>query len=205
MDKKQVTVMGSCVTRELFNDERLEDIFDVKLYAFKICPWALFEEGLGIPTNLIKEAPIEEFLTRNIDYEFNKNLIEKFKQTPTDYFVFDFFPFIDTFYNVTYEGKTIHAQTNKSQQTFSVLQKYLDSKDVEFEYEKISIEEIDEELIKNGLQKFANFLTDNYKHIAVVWPHFASNYLEIDGTIKEYSEKTKFRFEYWQKYFDKWT
>ena len=30
MNKKQVTVMGSCVTRELFNDERLEDIFDVE-------------------------------------------------------------------------------------------------------------------------------------------------------------------------------
>ena len=120
MEKKKISIIGTCISRELFNNPVLTDNFSVDCYAFQVCPWALFQDGLKVSKEVVYKAGIEEFTQRICWYELDKTAISEIEKHNSEYLIIDLHAMVGKAVEVTYNGKTIHTQSS-----FPVLEKYL--------------------------------------------------------------------------------
>lgn len=86
---KAITIYGSCVSREPFNENLLLDSdLKIETYIQKNSIITLFDEKFEISMEDIAENT--NFLKRMTFYDFNKKVIEILKNNPTDYLIVDF-------------------------------------------------------------------------------------------------------------------
>lgn len=201
LDKKHVSIIGTCVSREVFNDPRLEDVFAIDFYAFKVCPFAICsEEGLGIPLEKLSKANLPEFIIRNLNYDFNKNLLNLLKEKNSEYIVIDLTSLVnDSIFKVTYNQKSIYVQTHEGYHSLVKIRSILGNS---FTFEKVTIDKLDKHIIEDGLGQFANWLNNFGKKIVVFWPVLSKKYFGFDYKVKSYSEKSLKLFEEKQKNID---
>lgn len=190
MNKKHVSIIGSCVSREILNDPRLQDIFDIDLYAFRICPWSIFDKNLNLSKDIINKAANPEFLNRNLEYGLNKSLIKHLEDVKSDIVMVDLFTLIFKILKVQYNNMSTYVQTDHIEKTSENLQKIFKTKNINLKFKIMDIEEISASKIETGLKKLANYLNENYENIVFVWPVLAKKYFGVDNNIHEYSENT---------------
>lgn len=85
--KKTVSIIGTCVSKDIFNELRLSKIFNVEVYAFKTCPFAMFDEPLNYPKEYIFNSSIAESQAVNIDYNINKTAIKALENKKVNIFL----------------------------------------------------------------------------------------------------------------------
>lgn len=83
-----VTIFGSCVSREQFNEQMLKEATKIDNYFFKNSIVAMFEKEFP----LLDEEIVEngKFLRRMINYDFNKTVRKLIEEKVSDYLVVDF-------------------------------------------------------------------------------------------------------------------
>lgn len=206
MDKIKVTILGSCVTREIFNEIRMNSVFDVSLYAFKVCPFSYFENSLDIPKNLIDSSAIAQTQALNFDFNVNKTLASAIKNANTDYVFIDLYSLVnDGFHKIHFKDKETIIQLDWFSLVFPKVKSYLKKHGFEISEQPISLDQIGKPRILEGLKDLAEFLNSLNKTIVVVWPKTCTNYFDYDYKIKEYPEESKIRYSKKQILLDEFT
>lgn len=206
MDKIKVTVLGSCVTREMFNETRMNSVFDVSLYAFKVCPFTCFENSLDIPKNLIDSSAIAQTQALNFDFNVNKTLVQAIKNVNSDYIFVDLYSLVnDGFHKIRFKDKETIVQMDWFGLVFAKVSSYLKKHGFEISEQPLSLDQIGKPRILEGLKEFAKFLNSLNKPVIVVWPKVCTKYFDQDYKIKDYPEDSKIRYNKKQLLLDELT
>lgn len=187
MEKKHISIIGTCVSRNLFNSTLLKNIFEIDQYICQVCEFALFDSGLNIKKEDIYKANIPEFTARCFNYELNKTAIDELKKKRSEYILIDLHNIsysiyeasIDNFKNFVYTQSTGHDLFNY----LPYLNRVNNLK--ELKVKEIKFVDFDEKIIKNGLIKLSEFLKENYEEdkIIIHIPKRVKLYSDINGNI----------------------
>lgn len=206
MDKIKVTVLGSCVTREMFNETRMLSVFDVSLYAFKVCPISIFDEPLNIPEDLIYSSPIAKTQALNFNFNTNKTLVSEIEKVNADFIFIDIYSLVnDSFHIIKFKDKETLVQLDWFSSVFTKINSFLKKNNLFLSETPVTLENIDKNKIFNELKKFANYLNTLNKTIIVVWPKLTTKYFDYDYQIKQYLPQTQESYHKKQKILDEFT
>lgn len=183
---KTISILGACVSRELFNDIRLVDEFKINTYAFQTNLWDMLSPSLEMGEDIINKIPIENFTRRNIGYDINKNIIQELIDKKSDYIIIDLYNLCNVCLKISDGNKAVYMKTLKTEAIFSSLK----AMNLNYSLELLNFNEIDENVIKNGLIKLAGWLKHQYVESQIIlhYPIFCERYYDINGELKEYLE-----------------
>lgn len=193
MEKKHISILGSCVSRELFNNSILSQVFDIDNYFYQVCIWDLFGDKINISKEELLKFYKEEFTARMICCDFNKNVPQLLKESKSEYLLLDLYNIIQNVVEMKYNNKIIYTQFSYDRYScfFENLDKISEIKDKnKFEHLSYSYKEADDSMICGGLDKLANFIKNNYKaeNVIINIPEFSRIYIDKDDKIGEYNE-----------------
>lgn len=186
---KKIAIIGSCVTRDLFNDVRLKKICEVEFYAFQNNIWDLFNNSLNIPYSLINSIPLENFTRRMVNYDLNKTVISELESKQTDYLIIDMFVIWRECLKIEYEDKIIYFKNNRA----SVIEKYLNDMKLGLKTQMLKYQEIDENLILSGLTKLSEWINKHYSPEKVIlhYPIFCKRYWNLEDKLIKFSDRDR--------------
>ena len=198
MEKKHISIIGSCVSREMFNSAPLKDVFCVDGYAFKVCIWDLFGEGLGFPREAFDRIEMPSFYARMLRYGFEKNTLSEIAEYKSEYLLIDLLNIKHDVDRITYKGKSAYIQDMHN--SYSA---YADRiKRVEafsgLEHERISALDIPAERIVLGLQKLSEWAKSNYAENKIIINNFAvaTGYYSLGNKYLRYDEEDSYDADY---------
>lgn len=157
--EKTVTILGSCCSRDSFNENILiNSPIKVKTYIQKNTLFTIFEKSIDIDYEKIIAE--NNFLKRCTKYDFSKETVSILKNNLTDYIIIDF---ADLRYSLIYitkdNFKTIITQTPYTKNTLDNCIDDLFSYSISYSNDIywFSINEI-----KNHVKRFGNFIKNLY-------------------------------------------
>lgn len=155
MQKKHISIIGACTSRNLFNSNLMKERFEVDCYAFQRCTWDLFGESLNISKEDIFNLNIPEFTARMLWYGLNKTTIQEIENRNSEYLMIDLHQMRGNIYKVEFNERDVYFQRsgNLDPRDIELLKKNPNYHDIKIE----TIENIDEEIIKNGITKLADW------------------------------------------------
>lgn len=167
---KKVAIIGSCVSRDIFNDVRMQGLCEVDFYSFQNNVWDMVNEPLNVPATIINSLPFENFIRRMVDYDLNKTAIKILEEKKDDYLVIDLYAMRQSVVKVFNEEKEAYAYTYKSQDLFRML----NNAKMDFDIELINRDDIEQEVIERGFEKFAKWAIKNFNpnNIIIHYPLF---------------------------------
>ena len=171
MEKKHISIIGACTSRNLFNSCFMKELFDVDCYVFQRCTWDFFGESLNIPKEDIFGLNIPEFTARMLWYALDKVTIQQLEKAKSEYLLIDLHQIRATVFKVQYNGKTVYMQRTGNNDPNIIEELKKNPK-----YSNIIVEKVepDEELIKSGLSKLAEWVKSHYDESKVII-HFCKN------------------------------
>ena len=181
-----VAIIGSCVSRELFNDTRTLEMFRVGIYAFQVNIWDLCSESLELPDDFISSIPVENFTRRMIKYDLNKTVLKEIKDMQPNYLVIDLFNICNDAIRIQKEGKSVFLKTNRT----SFIYEQLCNKDLQnVQYKLFRYDEINQTRILKGLERLARWINANIPSTNVVlhYPYFINKYYNLKNEIVTYT------------------
>ena len=186
---KTISILGACVSRELFNDIRLVDEFKINTYAFQTNLWDMLSPSLEMDEDIINRIPIENFTRRNIGYDINKNILQELIVKKSDYIIIDLYNLCNVCLKISTPHKTVYMKTLRTEAIFSSLK----TMGLNYSFELLNFEDIDKDIIKNGLIKLADWLKQHYNQNQIIlhYPIFCERYYDINGELQEYLEPRK--------------
>ena len=208
MNKIHVSIIGSCISRELFNDPRADEIFTIDTYAFKPNPINIFsDEKLNIRLDVINKAPNPEFINRNLDYSLNKTLFETLQKKPSEMAFVDLYALIDPMVRVIYKNASTVIITNDVKNSMTKLARTNDlvNNSEKIEFVEVLIKNLSENEIKKGLLNFCEKLNNLFKKVVIIYPAFSKKYFDKNGRMVDYSPEELKIFEEKKKIIDKCT
>jgi len=188
---KSISILGSFCSRNIFNYSPIKDEYRIYNILSPNSIWTCYENSLNIPFSDIQKIDVPEFTQKMIDYELNKNVLKRFENRNTDYFMIDLMALSFPVYKISFNGVTTYTQNiNIGTIILPKMKKMDEFKNLS--YQKISIFDIPEDRIKNHLDSFCYWLI--YKQavdrIVLYYPTRATDYVTAtDNTIKEYSSE----------------
>ena len=201
---KKIAIIGSCVSRNLFNDERLVKEYEVGFYSFQTNIWDMFSKGLDISTLLINQFPTENFNRRMINYDLNKKTaIDALLNSDCEYVMIDMFNLFKPCLKVTLQNKSIYLKNTREE----LVEKFLKDAKIGVKTEIIKSEDVNEKLIQKGLEKLANFLKQHFdeQKIIINYPVFCKRFWNLDGKIVDYSANDQRLFSQKENLINKWS
>lgn len=191
MEKKHISIIGSCCSRELFNTSTLSEIFEVDKYAYKVCAWDLFNENkFSFDRETYKSLPIPEFRSRMIWYDLNKVTLSEITPEHSEYLMIDL---LNIFYNideVTYNNKTVYVQ--EIHDRLSLYKTQILQNDVlkNISWKRTKFEDFDKQKIIDGLKKLAEWAKENFDEnkIIIHIPYPAQKYINYNHEILSFEE-----------------
>ena len=186
--KKNISIIGSCISRDIFNDKRLVNSFEVKFYSFQTNIWDMFSDGLNVSSLCIGKIPIENFVRRMIDYDLNKDsAINDLVNAGSEYLLIDMFALFKPCLKITQNNKTVYLKNVRTDYVKGQLEKLLNNAKIKL----LNYEEIDEKLIYNGLKKLANFIKNHFDEEKIIlhYPIFCEKYCDLENKIERYTNK----------------
>ena len=201
---KTISIIGSCVSRDLFNDKRLTDKINVNFYSFQTNIWDMFSEGLNVSSLCVDQIPIENFARRMTYYDLNKYpVIDGLKKAKSDFIMIDLFVLFKPCLKIIQNGKSIYLKNVNLNKIAVYLEQLLENAKIE----TLKYNEVDEKLIYQGLDKLAIFLKENYeeKNIILHYPVFCSRYWDLNNKIINFGDKEKNIFIKRSNYVNKFT
>lgn len=186
---KKIAIIGSCVSRDIFNDSRLKKLCEVDFYAFQNNIWDLFNKSLEIPKSFVDSIPLENFTRRMIDYDLNKTAIPTLQNKPCDFLMIDMFVIWRECLRIKSKDSTIYFKNNRAK----LIAEYIDKSNMGFECDLLEYKDIDESLIYQGLTDLANWINSNYKPEQVIlhYPIFCKRYWNLDNKLIKFGEKDR--------------
>lgn len=187
MEKKHISIIGSCVSRNLFNTTLLKNVFEIDQYICQICEFALFDNGLNIKKEDIYKANIPEFTARRFCYELNKTAIDELKQKKSEYILIDLHNISSSIYEASIDDfkNSVYTQSN-GHDLFNYLP-YLNNVNnlKRLKLKEIKFVEFDKTIIENGLIRLSEFLKENYEESKIIIhiPKRVKLYSDINGNI----------------------
>lgn len=203
--KYSVNIVGSCCSRNLFNYPHLSAMYDVKEYVFQVAIWEMFQESLDIDIEIIRKIAPNNFQARLLDYGLNKTLERALINKKSDYLLIDTQCFVSPVYKVTYQGKECFIQHFRGELLLDKLKNELGKS---FYYEKLTIDDIDQERIEKGLERFGDLIKSIYssKEIILYCPIFVDYRLDENYKVVKLSDSVvslnKKRNEIINRYYD---
>lgn len=193
MEKKHISILGSCVSRELFNNSILSQVFAIDNYFYQVCIWDLFGDKLNINKEELLKFYKEEFTARMICCDFNKNVPKLLKESKSEYLLLDLYNIIQNVVEMRYNKKNIYTQFSYDRYScfFENINKISEIKDKsKFTHLSYSYKEVEESMIYLGLDKLAEFIKSNYKteNVVINIPEFSRIYIDKDDKTGEYNE-----------------
>lgn len=192
MDKKHITIIGSCVTRNLFNTTLLNNIFDIDTYICQVCEFALFDKGLNIPTEIIYKANIPDFTARCIDYELNKNTTDIIKNKKSEYVIIDLHNIYTSIFMASLDDFQTYVYTQSNAYTMVNSQKALNMVDElkNLKLREVKFKDFDKNIIKSGLISLAEFLKENFEEhkIIIHIPKRVEYFSDINNNIFKFDQ-----------------
>lgn len=186
MDKKHISVFGSCVTRSLFNNELLKSIFTIDKYCFQICPWDLFNNSLELNKEEIYKEFKEDFTARMVWYDLNKVTIKELESVKSEYLIIDFYYVVAANIEKVCVGDKFIYCTQTADRYWNIKQNPNNKL-------KLNVEVIDNKKNclkekEDGLNAFANWIKSNYdlSKVVLLIPSFADKFYDIDNNLHEY-------------------
>lgn len=183
MNKKHISIIGSCVSRNLFNSTKLEPMFDVDEYVFQVCPWDIFSEGLDIDSDRVKTLSKHPFTQRTLLSDLNKTAVDTLKNIKSEYLMLDLTTLKEDVLQVSFEGKQACVV---SQPRIKILQKAACDNLIEgLTVRLIKRQDVDKNLVKFGLNKLAQFIKENFSEEKVILNRviFAKKYIDNNSKI----------------------
>ena len=173
MEKKHISIIGSCVSREMFNSAPLKDVFNVDGYAFKVCVWDLFGERLGFSREDFDKIEMPSFYARMLWYGFEKVTLSEMGGYKSEYLLIDLLNVKHDVDKITYNGKSVYIQDMHNSYS-AYAEKVKKTKPFsELEHERIRAVDIPEERIVSGLEKLAEWALKNYSSDKIIINNFA--------------------------------
>jgi len=190
---KTINIMGTCCSRFIFNQSPINELFQVKRYAFQSALWNSADDTLGLDLDIndIEKIDVAPFTRRMVAYDFNNITLEEMDKCPSDYFMLDLMILPLPVYKINYKGRS--AYTHNISLGSVVLPKMINMPEFEgLSYEKMSIEDIDKNILKEKFDLFCKWLLDRYPidHIIVCQPKRSDKYiLASTNEIKSYTDR----------------
>ena len=190
MEKKHISIIGSCVSRNMFNTTALSEVFEIDKYAFKTCTWDYFNNSLDLPESEFSSLPIPASLARMMHYDCNKVILKEIEKAHSEYLMVDF---VNIYYDVDeiiYKNKKIYVQDMFDR--FSKYEKEVRNNNIlkNITRKRIKYEIFDKEIIISGLKKFAHWINNNFdpKKVIINIPFPTKYYIKIDDSFNTYNE-----------------
>ena len=185
MEKKHISIIGSCVSRNLFNTTLLKNVFEIDQYICQICEFALFDSGLNIKKEDIYKANIPEFTSRCFNYELNKTAIDELKQKKSEYILIDLHNISSSIYEASIDDFKNSVYTQSSGHDLFNYLPYLNNVNnlKRLKLKEIKFVEFDKTIIENGLIRLSEFLKENYEESKIIIhiPKRVKLYSDING------------------------
>lgn len=197
--KKTVSILGCCMSRNIFNCPQLKGLFEVKNFAFQVVPWSLFDEGFDIPYEKFEEIVKSPFEQSVLDYNLNKSVFQRFLNQKTDYIVIDLMACSFVLYELTMNGKKTIARMGHGDKSLDKMKENTYFQSGQFSYKKIDYKTVPTARLYRGLYKFIGWLDKNYGRNQIILcipnekPH--TRYLNSELKICEYDERKRKKFE----------
>ena len=191
MEKRHISIIGSCVSRHMFNTPALEELFTVDRYAYQLATWDICSPGLEIGRDEINKYYKEEFTARMVWYDLAKVTLTELELAESEYLLIDLYTIIQNVRAFTLGGNTVYSQVSYDRYSNFINAKESGSSWRDIVFEVKSLREIDEQTIINGFARLAEWVKKNYKpeNTVIMIPPFAKRYIKIDNEICSYSEE----------------
>lgn len=184
---KEISIIGSCCTRDLFEFDVLKSDFAVKDYIFQVAVYDMFAAPINAPVNKINTLPLANFLRRCCGYDLNKTAIDTLLEHKTEYIAVDLYTIGNTALRLTdrNSGNTVYLGGHYVYDIYSSIQKWNTVK-----AELVTVTELDSELLKDGITRLAEWLKQNYTRdkIIINYPVFSKKYIDRTGSVVNYDD-----------------
>ena len=192
MEKKHISVIGSCVSRHLFNNILLDSIFTVDKYSYQICVWDLFGDKIKIDKEELLKYYSEEFTARMITYDFNKITLDEIASANSEYLIIDLYNIIAPICEFKLKDKTIYTQFTYDRYSSLInnIDNFNNLKDLK--YQKYPFQKLDKSIVYKGLRKLAGWIKKHFdlNKVIIEIPSFADKYFDLENQLFDYSEQT---------------
>ena len=190
MEKKHISIIGSCVSREMFNSSLLKEMFCVDGYAFKVCVWDLFGESLEFKKDDFEKIEMPSFYSRMLWYGFNKVTLSEIEKFDSEYLLVDFLNIKHLVDKITYNDKSVFIQDmHNSFATYKDKVKGV-SPFNNLTHERLSINDISTQTVLNGIERFAEWAKKHFDESKIIINNFATakGYYTLSNQWSEYTE-----------------
>lgn len=191
--KKHISILGSCVSRQMFNTNILEDAFIIDKYIYQVCHWDLFGNKIEINKEDLLHYYKEEFNARMIVCDLTKSSISELEKANSEYLLVDLYCIINDVIELTFNGKSTYVQVSYDRYSsfFNNLKSIKNGELLDLKHSSYSYKKVDENLILSGLELLANWINKHYdgKNVIVNVPSFAEKYITLNQEIMSYSER----------------
>ena len=191
MEKNQIAIIGSCVSRTMFNVSLLKNTFNITTYFFQPCVWSLFDNSFDILKDDIYSLKTEDFSARTLWYYLTGSGIKEIEKNKPTYIVIDIDNIRSNPYKLTFRNKSIYCQGtgNNFSKFIDLINKSNINSLKEIQIEPLSIKTFDENIIYNGLDKLINWLKLLFAEDKIILNHtqLSTQYFDIDSTKKNYT------------------
>lgn len=184
---KEISIIGSCCTRDLFEFDVLKSEFAVKDYIFQIASYDMFTAPINVPVNKVNTLPIANFIRRCCGYDLNKTAIDVLNEHKTEYIAVDLYTIGNTALRLTEKksGKVVYVGGHYVRDIYPAIQKWKGVK-----AELIPSMQLDSALLKNGITRLAEWLKQNYDpdKIIINYPIYCKKYIDRNGNVVKYDD-----------------
>lgn len=192
MGKRHISIIGSCVSRQMFNALPLLETFDVDCYAYQIAPWDLFSQGLGIDKDDIYAYYQEQFTARMLWYDLNKVTVKEIESRNSEYLMIDLYTaFAAKIERFSFDEKLVYSQCSYDRS--GPFLKFVNGKRKYdgFGIKTVTKEEIGDDYIKSGYDKLISWAKSHFdsRKIIINVPSFSNMYYNLESTLLPYSDE----------------
>jgi len=191
MEKISFSIIGTCVSRELFNTVVLSEFASVNTYIFQRCLWDMAAKGTNVSREDIDKIQTEPYTARMLYHSFNKTYFDDLREAGSEYLLIDLYNIRADVIKVLFKGNEYYFQ-NTTHNEIEALNK---AKQIET-FEDMNIEVIGKALddfsVASGLEYFAGEIKKIYSEekIIINIPRHSEKYYK-DGALSSYPDNVK--------------
>ena len=173
MDKEHISILGSCVSREMFNSAVLGSVFKVDKYAFKVCVWDMFGESFDIPISAFDKIEMPSFYARMLAYGMNKLAVAELGNSGSRYLMIDLLNLRHDVDKLSYGDKSVYIQDMHNSYSFYEKQISAVEEFKSIKRERIRYSDIPDEMIISGLRKMSDWAKQIWPEERIILNNFA--------------------------------
>ncbi len=195
--KKHISIIGSCVSRHIFNTPLLEATFTVDRYAYQVCAWDMFGDAFPVEKSALSAYYKEEFTARMVWYDLAKVAAREVEAAGSEYLMVDLYTLIQNVKRFELGDKVAYAQVSYDRYSpfLGAISKHDGWQDINVT--TLPYTALDSSVIEAGLRRFAEWVITCYKpeNVVINIPSFSKQYFDINNNLAVYPEELLLQFD----------